>query len=70
MIARLVMAVVVAVIVGLVLVYLLGPVLVSLVIPIAVVVGDFLVRFGFILGVLAGLEYFFSGQTWPMNRGV
>jgi hypothetical protein len=69
MIARLVMSLVVAVIVSLVLVYLLGPILVGLVIPIAVVVGEFLVRFGFILGILAGLAYFFSGQTWPMNRG-
>lgn len=68
MIARLVLAVVVAVVTGLVLVYLLGPVLVSLVLPIAVAVGNFLIQWGFILGILAGLWYFFSGQTWPMRR--
>jgi hypothetical protein len=67
MIARLVLSVVVAVVVGLALVYLLGPVLASLVVPIAVAVGDFLTRFGFLLGALAGLWYFFSGQTWPMR---
>ncbi len=69
MITRIVLAVVVAVVVGLVLAYLLGPILVSLAIPIAVVVGDFFVRWGFALGVLAGIWYFFSGSTWPMNRG-
>ena len=67
MIARLVLAVVVAIIVGLVCMYLLGPILVSLAVPIAVVVGDFFIKWGWTLGVLAGLWYFFSGSTWPMR---
>jgi hypothetical protein len=65
MITRIVLALVVAVIVGLVLVALLGPILVGLAVPIAVTVGDFFVKYGWVLGVLAGLWFFFSGQTWP-----
>ena len=65
MIARIVIAVVIAVVVGLLLVALLGPILVSLAVPIAVTVGDFFVRYGWVLGVLAGLWYFFLGyRTW------
>jgi hypothetical protein len=67
-ITRAVLAVVVAVIVGLLLTYLLGPILISLAIPIAVVVGDFFVKWGFVLGICAGLWYFFSGSTWPLHR--
>jgi hypothetical protein len=61
MIARIVIAVVVAVIVGLLLVALLGPILVGLAVPIAVTVGRFFVKYGWVLGVLAGLWYFFLG---------
>jgi hypothetical protein len=65
MIARIVIAVVIAVVVGLLLVALLGPILVSLAVPIAVTVGDFFVKYGWVLGVLAGLWYFFLGyRTW------
>lgn len=65
MIGRLVIAVVVAVVVGLVLVALLGPILISLAVPIAVVVGEFFIRWGWVLGVLAGLYYFFAGyRQW------
>lgn len=69
MILRIVGAVVVAVIVGLLLVGLLGPVLVSLAVPIAVTVGHFFVRWGWVIGVLAGIWYFVSGSSWP-RRGV
>ena len=68
MIGRVVLAVVVAIVVGLLCMYLLGPILVSLGVPIAVIVGEFFVKWGWTLGVLAGLWYFFSGQSWPLSR--
>lgn len=61
MIARLVLALVVAIVVGLGLTALLGPILVSLAVPLAVVVGEFFVKWGWVLGVLAGLWFLFSG---------
>jgi uncharacterized membrane protein YvlD (DUF360 family) len=61
LIGRIVIAVVVAVVVGLILVALLGPILVSLNVPIADVVGGFFVKYGWVLGVLAGLWSFFAG---------
>jgi hypothetical protein len=61
MIARLVLAVVVAVVVGLGLTALLGPILVSLHVPIAVVIGHFFVLWGWVIGILAGLWFFFAG---------
>jgi len=64
MILRGVAAVVIAVVVGIVLVALLGPILVSLAVPIAVLVGDFFIKWGWVLGVLAGLWYFAAGQGW------
>ncbi len=60
MIAKLVLAVVVAVAVGLVCI-LLGGILATLKVPIAVTVGDWLATWGWVLGVLAGLWYFFRG---------
>lgn len=67
MIARLVLALVVAIIVGLLLTAVLGPILVMLAVPIAVVIGDFFIRWGWVLGILAGLWFFFSGGpvAWP-----
>ena len=67
MITRLIAAVVVAVLVGIVLVYLAGPILVSLAVPIAVTVGNFFIKWGFLLGVLAGIWYFVSGTSWPLG---
>jgi hypothetical protein len=64
MIIRIVSAVVVAVVVGLLLVYLLGPILNSLGVPIALIVGAFCVKWGFAIGVLAGIWYFVSGASW------
>ncbi len=64
MIARLVLAVVVAVVVGLVCI-LLGDILSTLKVPIAVTIGDFLSAWGWVIGVLAGLWYFFSGGSFP-----
>lgn len=64
---RLILAVVVAVIVGIVLVGLLGPVLVSVKVPIAATIGEFFINWGFIIGVLAGLWYYFTGGTWRIG---
>jgi len=60
MIGRLVLAVVVAVVVGLACL-LLGLVLASLAVPIAVTVGGFLTTYAWVIGVLAGLWHFFRG---------
>lgn len=62
MITRLVLAVVVAVVVGLACV-LLGSVLGSLNVPIAETVGHFLRGYAWLIGALAGLWYFFTGRT-------
>lgn len=64
MLARIVLAVVVAIIVGLACI-LVGGILSSLGIPIADTVGDFLLRWGWVLGVLAGLAHFFGAMTFP-----
>jgi hypothetical protein len=64
-IGRIVLAVVVAVVVGIVLVGLLGPVLVTVKVPIAVTVGRFFESWGFVIGVLAGLWFYFSGANLP-----
>jgi hypothetical protein len=69
MIARVVVAVVVAVVVGLVCL-LLGDVLASVGVPIAVIVGGFLARWAWALGVLAGLWYFFMGYRSGRLGGV
>jgi hypothetical protein len=63
LIGRIVLAVIVAVIVGLLLV-LLGAVLVTLNVPIAETVGKFLQTYGFAIGVLVGLWYFFTNGSW------
>jgi site-specific recombinase len=65
LLGRIVLAVVVAIVVGLVCMALLGPLLVAMHVPPAVVLGNFLVTYGWTLGILAGLWYFFSGTTWP-----
>lgn len=62
MITRLILSVVVAAAVGLVCI-LVGTVLVTLNIPITDAIGSFLRVWGWVVGVLAGLWYFFTGQT-------
>jgi len=62
-ISKIIVAVLIAVIVGIVLVGLLGPVLISIEVPIAVTVGKFFVNWGFVLGLVAGLWYYFTGGT-------
>ena len=60
MFGRIVLAVVIFVLVGLLLTDLVGPGLVNIRV---VTVGDFFISFGWILGVLAGLWFFFAGST-------
>lgn len=67
MISRLILAVVVAVLVTLACV-LLGNILADLTVKIAVTIGDWLKTYGSVLGILAGLWYFFSGNTWPLKK--
>lgn len=62
MIARLVLALVVAVVTGLVCL-LLGSIISSLNVPIAETVGKFLVTWAWVIGVLSGLWFFFTGRT-------
>lgn len=71
MIARVVLAVVIAVVVGIVLTALLGPILDTLKVPIATTVGEFFVSYGFPIGVLAGIWFFFAGGgiTFPTIGG-
>lgn len=61
MIENIVVAIVIAALIGLLLVGLLGPVLVSVGIPIVVVLGNFFVKWGWVLGVLVGLIWYFGG---------
>jgi hypothetical protein len=61
MIRKLVLALVVAVVVTLGCI-LLGSILISLKVEIATTIGDFLKNYGAVLGVLAGLWYFFAGK--------
>lgn len=63
MIRRLILAVVVAVIVTLACT-LLGEILIKLNVDIAVTIGTFLKQYDAVIGVLAGLWYFFAGSVW------
>lgn len=64
MLSLLVMAVIVACVVGLIAI-LAGKILSSVGIPIAATVGGFLEQYCWVIGVLAGLWYFFSGGELP-----
>lgn len=63
MIEAIVIAVLIAVIVGGLLVYLLGPVLKSIPAPITQIVGDFFIKFGWVIGLIAGLWWLFIGPN-------
>lgn len=65
MIMRIVGAVVVAVLVGLVCVALLGPLIEHLPGPFAAIVGAFLITYGWVLGILAGLWWWVGNYGWP-----
>ena len=61
MIRKLILAVVVAVVVTLACI-LLGGILDSLKVQIAITIGDFLKSYGAVIGVLAGLWFYFAGS--------
>ncbi len=63
MIEQIVLAIVVACIVGLLLLFL-GRILTTLAIPIAVAVGGFLEQWCWVIGVLVGLIFFFTGASF------
>ena len=68
MLRRIILSVVVAVVITLAC-YLLGSILDTLKVQIAITIGDFLKNYGGVLGVLAGLWYFFMGSTTtPLTR--
>lgn len=66
LLGRIVLSLVIAILTGLLLI-LLGGILADLKVPIAVTIGHFFVAWGWVLGILAGLWYFFSrgGITLP-----
>jgi hypothetical protein len=61
MITRIVLAVLIAVLVGIGLMAFLGPALITLNVPIAEVIGRAFREYGWTLGVVAGLWYFLRG---------
>lgn len=67
MLSRIVLAVVVAVVVTLACI-LLGGILITLRVDIAVAVGAFLKNYSGVLGILAGLAYFFGGYSVPTRK--
>lgn len=68
MLSRIALAVVVAVVVTLACI-LLGGILATLEVDIAVTVGDFLKHYSGVLGVLAGIWYFFTNSGgFPWRR--
>jgi hypothetical protein len=66
-IRKLILAVVIAVVVTLGC-YLLGSILITLNVAIAATIGDWLQKYGSVLGILSGLWYFFAGglRTLPL----
>lgn len=68
MLNRVVLAVVVAVVVGLVCLFV-GTLLVTFKVPPAVAVGGFLAAYAWVLGGLAGLWHFFGGGGFPSFGG-
>jgi len=63
-ISKLIVAVVVAFVVGLVLTALIGPIIAGLGAPITKTVGDFFINWGWPLGIVAGVFYYFGGPAW------
>lgn len=63
-ITRIIQAVLVAVVVGLVCI-LLGSVIADLKVPIAVTIGGFMHEWGWVIGVVAGLWFYFGNGAFP-----
>lgn len=61
MIENIIVAVIIAALVGILLVGLLGPILQKTGVPIVTVLGDFFVRWGWALGVIVGVLWYFGG---------
>lgn len=66
MLRKLILAVVVAVVVTLAC-FLLGGILADLKVDIARTIGKFLKDYGSVLGILAGLWWYFSGRSFPVR---
>lgn len=64
MIEAIVVAVIIAIAVGVLLVALLGPLIKTIQAPVAQIAGDFFVKWGWAIGLLAGLLWFFSGGSF------
>lgn len=60
MIEAIIVAVLVATLVGLLLVYLVGPALKMLPGPLGALLGGFFIQWGWLLGVIVGLLFFFG----------
>lgn len=60
MLTKIILSVIVAIVVTLGC-YLLGAILGALEVSIAVTIGEFLTKWGSVIGILAGLWYFFAG---------
>lgn len=69
MLGRIVQAVIVAVVVGFLLVVILGPVLCMLKVPIAVFIGGVFIDWGWAIGIVCGLWFFFSGSNFSWWKG-
>lgn len=67
MLNRIILSVLVAVIVILGCI-LVGSVLIALDVDVAETIGGFLKTYSGVIGVLAGLWYFFAGKSWPEVR--
>lgn len=68
MLARIALAVVVAVVVTLGCL-LLGAILAALTVQVAITIGDFLKSYSSVIGILAGLWFFFAGgSSYPWRR--
>lgn len=61
MLEAIVIAVVIAALVGILLVAFVGPLLVSVGVPVAVMIGNAFVKWGWALGVIAGILWFLGG---------
>jgi hypothetical protein len=63
-IEHIVIALIIAIVIGALLVYLLGPVIASIPAPVAAIVGNFFVKFGWAIGLLVALWWFFIGGRY------
>ena len=63
LIIAIVLAVIIATVVGLLLMRVVGPLILMLPGPVGKIIGDFFVQYGWILGALVGLWWFFAGPA-------